>query len=145
MLEPQTSFLAPDISLYSTVHFDENLKAEISNTYIIDDIVTFRNDYAIPCIHKQSNLFNNTIPLFGVDTTVFPSEDINIVNASILKLSVFLYFLELRITRINWQQEYRIDVIVGNRLLQKFPPLSKMFVSLRMDPLIVAKDIVECV
>jgi len=99
------------------VHFDEAQKAEISNTYIVDDIVSFRNKYAIPCIHEQSNLFNGTIPLFGVDTTVFPSEDTNIVNASILKLSIFLYFLELRITRINWQQEYRIDVIVGSRLL----------------------------
>lgn len=129
--------------MYSSVRFDSILDRTLKNTYIIDDIVTFKNNVGIPCIHELTDLYG--LPQFGLDTHIFPSSNNYQLNGSFLGAGFIIYFFELRFTRVNWQQEYRIDAIVGNKLLQNVPFLLGIYSYFDGEPDIFAKQLVECI
>ena len=132
-----------DIQLVSSINFNKTEDRTIKNTYIIDDIVTFKNEVGIPCIHSLTDWYG--IHFFGIDSQVFPSQDKFIINGSFLRFAMIIYFVEVRVTRINWQQEYRIDAIVGNQFLYQWPFLKDLFTYLKISPLIMAQDLVDCI
>lgn len=92
--------MSKDIAMASSINFNKTEDRTIKNTYIIDDIVTFRNEVVIPCVHTLTDWYG--IHFFGIDSQVFPSENIFIINGSFLRFSMIIYFLEVRVTRINW-------------------------------------------
>ena len=56
------------------------------------------------------------------------------MNAVTIKYGVFAFDLDIRMTRVNLQQEYRVDVLVSPRINQ-----------IKLNPDSIGQAIVDCV
>ena len=100
-----------------------------NNTYFIDDLGLTTRESVLSCMKEinpfsvDMNIKNKT--LFGNQFYTEDSRQV-VIYANLAKYGALLFDVEVYLTKINQQLQYRIDVLIGDRLPEVFYKLKQV-------------------